>query len=79
MVKFVHCAPSDYYSGKAGDVLTVDFTVADIPCVGQNGGPAFKHSEAFSFQISIEDQEETDGYWNATVGNGGQASACGWC
>ena len=78
-VKSVHRAPSDYPSGKAGDVLTVDFTVAGIPCLGLNGGPAFKHSEAFSFQISTEDQEETDRYWNAIVGNGGRTSACGWC
>ena len=78
-VKAVHRAPSDYPSGKAGDVLTVDFTVAGIPCMGLNGGPAFRHSEAFSFQISTEDQEETDRYWNAIVGNGGQESACGWC
>ncbi|MFN7125917.1 MAG: VOC family protein [Allorhizobium sp.] len=78
-VNAVHRAPSDYPSGKAGDVLTVDFTVAGIPCMGLNGGPAFKHSEAFSFQISTEDQEETDRYWNAIVGNGGQESACGWC
>ncbi|PLK71448.1 hypothetical protein C0V73_09180 [Rhizobium sp. TH135] len=78
-VKAVHRAPSDYPSGKAGDVLTVDFTVAGIPCMGLNGGPAFKHSEAFSFQISTEDQEETDRYWNAIVGNGGRESACGWC
>lgn len=78
-VKAVHRAPSDYPSGKAGDVLTVDFTVAGIPCMGLNGGPAFKHSEAFSFQISTEDQEETDRYWNAIVGNGGSESACGWC
>jgi predicted 3-demethylubiquinone-9 3-methyltransferase (glyoxalase superfamily) len=78
-VKSVHRAPSDYPSGKAGDVLTVHFTVAGIPCLGLNGGPAFKHSEAFSFQISTEDQEETDRYWNAIVGNGGQTSACGWC
>jgi predicted 3-demethylubiquinone-9 3-methyltransferase (glyoxalase superfamily) len=78
-LKAVHRAPSDYPSGKAGDVLTVDFTVAGIPCMGLNGGPAFKHSEAFSFQIATEDQEETDRYWNAIVGNGGQESACGWC
>ncbi|MBU2327456.1 MAG: VOC family protein [Alphaproteobacteria bacterium] len=78
-VKAVHHAPSDYPSGKAGDVLTVDFTVAGIPCMGLNGGPAFKHSEAFSFQIATEDQEETDRYWSAIVGNGGQESACGWC
>jgi predicted 3-demethylubiquinone-9 3-methyltransferase (glyoxalase superfamily) len=75
----VHRAPSDYPSGKAGDVLTVEFTVAGIPCIGLNGGPVFKHNEAFSFQIATDDQEETDRYWNAIVGNGGQESACGWC
>ena len=78
-VSAVHLAPSDYPSGKAGDVLTVDFTVAGIPCLGLNGGTAFKHSEAFSFQIATDDQAETDRYWNAIVGNGGQESACGWC
>jgi predicted 3-demethylubiquinone-9 3-methyltransferase (glyoxalase superfamily) len=78
-VNAVHHAPSDYPSGKAGDVLMVEFTVAGIPCLGLNGGPAIKHNEAFSFQISTEDQEETDRYWNAIVGNGGQESACGWC
>ena len=78
-VKAVHRAPSDYPSGKAGDVLTVDFTVAGIPCMGLNGGPAFKHSEAFSFQIATDTQEETDRYWNAIVGNGGRESDCGWC
>ena len=75
----VHRAPGDYPSGKQGDVLTVEFTVAGIPCLGLNGGPVFKHSEAFSFQISTEDQEETDRYWNAIVNNGGQESECGWC
>jgi predicted 3-demethylubiquinone-9 3-methyltransferase (glyoxalase superfamily) len=75
----VYQAPSDYPSGKAGDVLMVEFTVCGIPCVGLNGGTAFKHSEAFSFQISTEDQAETDRYWNAITGNGGQESACGWC
>ena len=75
----VHKAPSDFPSGKEGDVLTVDFTVAGIPCIGLNGGPTFKHNEAFSFQIATETQEETDGYWNAIVGNGGTESACGWC
>ena len=75
----VHRAPGDYPSGKAGDVLTVEFTVAGIPCIGLNGGKMFTHSEAFSFQISTEDQAETDRYWNAIVGNGGKASACGWC
>ena len=75
----VHRAPSDYPSGKAGDVLTVEFIVAGIPCIGLNGGPTFKHSEAFSFQIATDNQEETDRYWNAIVGNGGQESQCGWC
>jgi predicted 3-demethylubiquinone-9 3-methyltransferase (glyoxalase superfamily) len=78
-VTAVHHAPGDYPSGKAGDVLTVEFTVAGIPCLGLNGGPAFKHTEAFSFQIATDDQRETDRYWNAIVGNGGQESACGWC
>jgi predicted 3-demethylubiquinone-9 3-methyltransferase (glyoxalase superfamily) len=78
-VHTVSRAPSDYPSGKAGDVITVEFTVAGVPCLGLNGGPAFKHSEAFSFQISTDDQDETDRYWNAIVGNGGQESACGWC
>lgn len=72
-------APSDYPSGKQGDVLTVAFTVAGIPCIGLNGGPTFPHSEAFSFQIATDDQAETDRLWNAIVGNGGQESACGWC
>jgi predicted 3-demethylubiquinone-9 3-methyltransferase (glyoxalase superfamily) len=78
-VTAAHRAPGDYQSGKEGDVLTVEFTVAGIPCIGLNGGPAFKQSEAFSFQIATDDQEETDRYWNAIVGNGGQESACGWC
>lgn len=72
-------APGDYPSGKQGDVLTVQFTVLGIPCLGLNGGPAFKHSEAFSFQIATDDQAETDRLWNAIIENGGQASACGWC
>ena len=72
-------APSDYPSGKAGDELTVHFTVLGIPCLGLNGGPEFKHNEAFSFQIATDNQEETDRYWHAIVGNGGQESACGWC
>ena len=75
----VHIAPDDYPSGKKGDVLTVDFTVCGIPCIGLNGGDAFKQTEAFSFQIATEDQAETDRYWNAIVGNGGQESMCGWC
>jgi predicted 3-demethylubiquinone-9 3-methyltransferase (glyoxalase superfamily) len=78
-VNAVSRAPSDFPSGKAGDVLTVDFTVVGIPCMGLNGGPAFTHSEAFSFQIATDDQAETDRYWDAIVGNGGQESACGWC
>ena len=75
----VHRAPSDFPSGKKGDPLVVEFTVLGIPCIGLNGGPEFKHNEAFSFQVSTKDQAETDGYWNAIVGNGGQESACGWC
>ena len=74
-----HRAPSDFPSGKAGDVITVEFTVLGIPCVGLNGGPAFKHNEAFSFQVATTTQEETDRYWNAIVNNGGKESACGWC
>ncbi len=72
-------APADFPSGRQGDVLTVTFTVAGMPCLGLNGGPAFKQTEAFSFQIATDDQAETDRYWNAIVGNGGQESACGWC
>ena len=72
-------APNDFPSGKKGDVLTVEFTVCGIPCIGLNGGPAFRQSEAFSFQIATDDQAETDRYWNAIVGNGGRESACGWC
>ena len=75
----VHQAPGDYPSGKEGDVLTVEFTVLGIPCLGLNGGPEFRHSEAFSFLVATDTQEETDRYWNAIVGNGGQESACGWC
>src|SRR5690242_998203 len=78
-VSAVHRAPGDFPSGKKGDVLTVDFTVMGIPCMGLNGGPAFKHTEAFSFQIATADQAETDRYWNAIVGNGGEESACGCC
>lgn len=78
-VTAVHRAPSDFPSGKEGQVLTVEFTVVGVPCLGLNGGPAFKHSEAFSFQILTETQEETDRYWNAIVGNGGAESMCGWC
>ncbi len=78
-VKAVHRAPGDFPSGKKGDALTVEFTVLGIPCVGLNGGPTFKHNEAFSFQVATENQEETDRYWNAIVGNGGQESMCGWC
>jgi len=75
----VHQAPGDYPMGKEGDVLTVEFTVLGIPCVGINGGTMFKHSEAFSFQVATDTQEETDRYWNAIVGNGGEESQCGWC
>ncbi|HEY1612891.1 MAG TPA: VOC family protein [Rhizomicrobium sp.] len=78
-VTAVHCAPNDYPAGKKGDVLTVEFTVAGVPCLGLNGGPMVRHNESFSFQIATDDQEETDRYWNAIVGNGGQESACGWC
>ncbi|WP_285713830.1 VOC family protein [Erythrobacter oryzae] len=78
-VNTVHRAPTDFPSGKAGDVLTVQFTVLGIPCLGLNGGPIFPHTEAFSFQVMTEDQAETDRYWDAIVGNGGQESACGWC
>ena len=78
-VNAVHKAPSDYPGGKKGDVLTVDFTVCGVPCIGLNGGDIFKHSEAFSFQIATDDQAETDRYWNAIVGNGGAESQCGWC
>jgi predicted 3-demethylubiquinone-9 3-methyltransferase (glyoxalase superfamily) len=75
----VHRAPADYPSGKKGDVLTVDFIVMGVACLGLNGGPAFKHSEAFSFQVATVDQAETDRYWNAIVGHGGEERACGWC
>jgi 2-polyprenyl-6-hydroxyphenyl methylase/3-demethylubiquinone-9 3-methyltransferase len=78
-VKAVHRAPGDFPSGKQGDVLTVEFTVLAIPCLGLNGGPEFKQSEAFSFQVATADQAETDRYWDAIVGNGGQESMCGWC
>ena len=78
-VTAVNLAPGDYPSGKQGNVLTVEFTVMGIPCLGLNGGPAFKHTEAFSFQIATKDQAETDRYWNAIVNNGGQESECGWC
>ena len=78
-VRAVHTAPGDYPAGQRGDVLTVDFTVCGIPCMGLNGGDYAKHSEAFSFQIATDDQDETDRYWNAIVGNGGTESECGWC
>lgn len=78
-VHAVHRAPADNPSSKKGDVLTVEFTVMGIPCLGLNGGPTFKQSEAFSFQVATVDQEETDRYWNAIIANGGQESACGWC
>ncbi|PTU30563.1 VOC family protein [Stenotrophobium rhamnosiphilum] len=75
----VHRAPGDFPSGKKGDALTVEFTIMGIACIGLNGGSAFTHNEAFSFQVATYDQAETDRYWNAIVGNGGQESACGWC
>jgi len=78
-VTAVHRAPGDYPAGKQGDVLTVEFTVLGIPCLGLNGGPMVKHSEAFSFQVATDDQAETDRLWNAIIGNGGAESACGWC
>ena len=78
-VTAVHKAPIDYPMGKAGDVLTVEFTVMGVPCVGVNGGTYFKHSEAFSFQVATDNQEQTDKYWNAIVSNGGKESMCGWC
>jgi predicted 3-demethylubiquinone-9 3-methyltransferase (glyoxalase superfamily) len=78
-VTAVHQAPTDFPGGKEGDIITVEFTVCGIPCVGLNGGTFFKQSEAFSFQITTEDQEETDRLWNAIVGNGGEESQCGWC
>ena len=78
-VTAVHRAPGDYPDGRAGDELTVEFTVCGVPCVGLNGGSQFKQSEAFSFQIATDNQEETDRYWNAIVGNGGAESMCGWC
>ena len=78
-VTAIHHAPGDYPDGKQGQVLTVEFTVVGVACLGLNGGPIFKHNESFSFQIVTEDQAETDRYWNAIVGNGGAESACGWC
>jgi predicted 3-demethylubiquinone-9 3-methyltransferase (glyoxalase superfamily) len=78
-VTAVHKAPGDFPGGKKGDVLTVEFTVVGVPCLGLNGGPMFPHTEAFSFQIATDDQAETDRYWDAIVGNGGRESDCGWC
>ena len=78
-VDTIYRAPADYPSGKKGNVLTVEFTVMGIPCLGLNGGPIFPHSEAFSFQVATDDQAETDRLWNAIVNNGGQESECGWC
>lgn len=78
-VDAVHRAPGDYPAGKEGDVLTVEFTVMGVPCLGLNGGPACTHTDAFSFQVATVDQAETDRYWDAIIGNGGKASACGWC
>jgi 2-polyprenyl-6-hydroxyphenyl methylase/3-demethylubiquinone-9 3-methyltransferase len=78
-VRGVQCAPADFPGGKEGNALVVEFTVLGLACIGLNGGPNFKHSEAFSIQVATVDQAETDRYWNAIVGNGGQASQCGWC
>ncbi|QXH54658.1 VOC family protein [Pseudomonas maumuensis] len=78
-VTAVHRAPADYPSGKAGDVITVEFSVMGVPCIGLNGGKAFSHNEAFSFQVATDSQAETDRYWDAIVGNGGSESVCGWC
>ena len=78
-VERVQLAPADYPSGKKGDVIVVEFTIVGVPCIGLNGGPAFRQTEAFSFQIQTQDQAETDRYWNAIVGHGGAESACGWC
>ncbi|HLP01908.1 MAG TPA: VOC family protein [Opitutaceae bacterium] len=78
-VTAVHKAPGDYPGGREGDIITVEFRVCGIPCLGLNGGPVFQHNEAFSFQIATDDQAETDRYWNAIVGNGGEESECGWC
>lgn len=78
-VTATHHAPADFPGGKQGDALTVEFTVLGLKCIGLNGGPIFHHSEAFSFQVATDTQEETDRYWNTIVGNGGQESACGWC
>ena len=78
-VRAVRRAPGDYPDGSAGDVLTVEFTVCGIPCIGLNGGPQFSHTEAFSFQIATDDQTETDRLWDAIVSNGGEESMCGWC
>lgn len=75
----VHTAPGDYPAGKQGDVLTVEFTVMGIPCLGLNGGPGIQHNQAFSFQVATDDQAETDRLWQAIVGNGGEEVACGWC
>ena len=78
-VRAVHHAPADYPSGREGDVLTVEFTLMGLSCIGLNGGPAFPQTEAFSFQIPTQDQAETDRLWGAIIGHGGRASACGWC
>ena len=78
-VDAVHRAPADYPAGKRGDVLTVEFRVMGIPCLGLNGGPGVSHSWAVSFQVATKTQAETDRYWHAIIDNGGQASECGWC
>lgn len=78
-VKAVHRAPGDYPAGKQGDIITVEFTMMGIPCLGLNGGPGIQHNQAFSFQVATDDQEETDRLWNAIIENGGSANVCGWC
>ena len=78
-VNAIHRAPDDYPEGRKGDILTVEFSVMGISCIGLNGGPLFPQTEAFSFQVATDDQAETDRYWNAIVGNGGAESQCGWC
>jgi 2-polyprenyl-6-hydroxyphenyl methylase/3-demethylubiquinone-9 3-methyltransferase len=78
-ITHVQAAPGDYPAGEKGNTLMVEATIMGIPTLLLNGGPEFPQSESFSFQVVTEDQEETDRYWNAIVGNGGQESECGWC
>jgi predicted 3-demethylubiquinone-9 3-methyltransferase (glyoxalase superfamily) len=75
----VNSSPADYPGGQEGNELTVEFTVLGRPFLGLNGGPAFTPNEAVSFIVLTDDQDQTDRYWNAIVGNGGKESACGWC